>query len=800
MTERVQAADTAGLRKAFQSGKGGEGPYIYYPLDSGREEDKPERMAKLFAGYKRSGFRGVIPFSYKEYTYAPLSEAWYGLYDQVAAEAKTDALSLGYLDDTYIMRAYIAGLEDPASASCRILSCHEYACTENSLFKKKLKGDGIRMSVCAVNDDDLTILDLREFVKDGQLEWQVPAGNWNVNDFICESDPESNYVDLMDYAVSAEYLKNTFGVLEERLRNAGGAFDIFIYRNVLFAGKNRRMWHPDFNDRFREMFGFDPAPYYPVLFRDFAGKSGRYRALLMTCRSRMMTDGYLKAAAEFCRARDIFCTGYPAEGKATFGSWLFGDGQLLHRYASAPGISMPFAYLYGLNAVKVASGYADQSGADTVSADMFKYYKTLTKDIIYRETMNALVRGVNMTFVHLGEDRTREETDIVENDPGVFGSIFSKGDDLSDYATFVDRAQTVLRGGEHVAETAIVYPVHSLHSYVYLYQSERTEFEYPSTPENADYMELMNNFLNYVGMDSVFLHPDVIAEKAFSEDGVLYVPTERGVMKFRVLVMPSMTLVSVKALRVIRKFFEGGGKVIATDSLPGTASEPPALHMDVNQALRYVSPEDEEVLSHICALFGDSVADPHIIRAHYKNENEQGGMAYFFPANRTTVDGTDTVTADILLQAVRNFRLAPDVYIEKKPRVEFLGVVNQHLPDFLKIGIDRRLAQGCSMNCIHKKYAGSDIYFFTNTTGNDYHGHVLLRGRLVPEEWNPATGRFKKSVCETVRVSGEIYTRAALDLDASSCVFLVSPSVRTQRELIRDLTEGEDIPEYFPRP
>ena len=800
MTERVQAADTAGLRKAFQSGKGGEGPYIYYPLDSGRGEDKPERMAKLFAGYKRSGFRGVIPFSYKEYAYTPLSEEWYGLYDRVAEEARADALSLGYLDDTYIMRAYIAGLEDPASASCRILSCHEYACTENSLFKKKLTGDGIRMSVCAVNDDDLTVLDLREFVKDGRLEWQVPPGNWNVNDFICESDLESNYVDLMDYAVCAEYLKDTFGVLEERLREAGETFDVFIYRNVLFAGKNRRMWHPDFNERFLEMFGFDPAPYYPVLFRDFAGKSGRYRTLIMTCRSRMMTDGYLKAAAEFCRARDIFCTGYPAEGKATFASWLFGDGQLLHRYASAPGVSMPFAYLYGLNAVKVASGYADQSGADTVSADLFKYYKTLTKDIIYRETMNALVRGVNMTFVHLGEDRTREETDIVENDPGVFGSIFSKGDDLSDYAAFVNRAQTVLRGGEHVAETAIVYPVHSLHSYVYLYQSERTEFEYPSTPENADYMELMNNFLNYVGLDSVFLHPDVIAEKAFSEDGVLYVPTERGVMKFRVLVMPSMTLVSVKALRVIRKFFEGGGKVIATDSLPGTASEPPALHMDVNRALRYISPEDEEVLSHICALFGESVADPHIIRAHYKNENERGGTAYFFPANRTTVDGTDTVTADILLQAVRNFRLAPDVYIEKKPRVEFLGVVNQHLPDFLKIGIDRRLARGCSMNCIHKKYAGSDIYFFTNTTGNDYHGHVLLRGRLVPEEWNPATGRIKKSVCETVRAFGEIYTRAALDLDASSCVFLVSPSVRTQRELIRDMTEGEDIPEYFPRP
>ncbi len=799
MTERVQITDTAGLRKAFQSGKGGEGPFIYYPLDAGRNADKPERIAKLFAGYKRSGFRGVIPFSYKGYSYTPLSAEWRALYGQVAAEGRGNALSLGYLDDTYIMRAYIGGMEDPAAVCCRILCCYEYACTENSLFRKKLKNTGIRMSLCAVNDDDLTILDLREFVKDGVLEWQVPPGNWNVNEFTCESDPESNYVDLMDYAVSSDYLKNTFGALAENLGSDGVSFEVFVYRNVLFAGKNRRMWHPDFNDRFREMFGFDPAPYYPVLFRDFAGKSGRYRALIMTCRSRMMTDGYLKAAADLCRARGIFCTGFAAEGKATFGSWLFGDGQLLHRYASAPGISMPFAYLYGLNAVKVASGFADQTGADTVSADMFKYFKTLTKDIIYREAMNAFVRGVNMTFVHLGEDRTREETDIVENDSGVFGSIFSKGDDLADFASFVNRVQTVLRGGEHIAETGIVYPVHSLHSYVYLYQSERTDFEYPSTPENADYMELMNNFLNYVGKDAVFLHPDVLAERAFSEDGVLYVPGERGVLKFRVLVMPSMTLISLKTLRVIKKFFDEGGKIIATDNLPMAASEQPSLPMDVNKALRYESPEDEEVLTLIRALFGETVTDPHVIRSHYKNENDRGGVAYFIPANRTTIDGTDTVTADILLQATRNFRLPPDVYIEKKPRVEFLGVVNQHLPDFLKVGIDRRLARGCSMNCIHKRYAGSEIYFLTNTTGNDYRGHVLLRGRLAPEEWNPANGRIRKAVCETVRMSGEVFTRVSLELEASSCLFLVSPSGRTQRELIRDLTEGEELPEYFPR-
>ena len=85
----------------------------------------------------------------------------------------------------------------------------------------------------------------------------------------------------------------------------------------------------------------------------------------------------------------------------------------------------------------------------------------------------------------------------------------------------------LLRGGEHICDVAILYPIHSLHSVVFLYQAAGVqEFEYPVTPENADYMETMNSFLNYVGMDSTFVHPNIIRDRAFSEDGTLFVKQE----------------------------------------------------------------------------------------------------------------------------------------------------------------------------------------------------------------------------------------------------------------------------------
>ena len=790
------------LKKLFQNPKNAYKPYIYLPLDGKNELSTPEKLTKLINGYKKSGFGGIIPFSYKNYSVQPMSEEYYEIYRHINKEAKANALSVGYLDDTYLMREYIGRFGDARDAvGCNVLVKYEYACTEGQSLKRRLRSPDDLMALVAVNDDDLTILDLRSFIVDEDtLEWTVPDGNWNIEEYVCEPDPEYHYIDMMDYDICAEYLKRTFHELLERLGGMKGdcaPIDVFIYRNILYAGRNRRMWHRDFNKVFEEHFGIDPAPYYPLLFRDFGGYAKRYRSMLMACRAKMLVEGYLKAAADICRAHDVLCTGYPAEGKSVACSWLFGDGQMIHKYATAPGLSMPFAYLYGLNGIRVASGAADQFGTDTVTADLFKYFSLLNRDIIYRESMNAYVRGVNMVFAHLGEDRADEKQ---ETNDHVWGSIFTKGDDLADFAEFAARVQTLLRGGEHLSEAAILYPIHSLHSLVYLYQSDADMgFEYPSTPSNADYMELMNSFLNYVGIDTTFLHPDIVTERAFAENGTLYIPTDKNTMKYKVLVLPSMSIISVKALRVVKKFFDEGGKVISTDNLPTSAFECSRTFDDPNTAIRTESPEDIEVREIMMHIFGKEIADFRTYQRYYKNSNENGGMAYFLPSNRTSADHIESVSADMLFQAVGKFDFAPDVYIDKMPRREFFGILNYNLPDYMKIGLDKRLARACSMNYIHKKYAGCDIYYITNTTGNEYKGNILLRGRHVPEEWNPYNGKIRRIPVEYVTFRGELYTKAEMSIEASSCVFLVSQTGRPQKDIVRDQTGEEVIMEYFPK-
>ncbi len=803
MREIQRASDPVELKKWFQNEKQDFGPFMYIPITSANDMATEEKLKGLIQGYKKSGYSGVIPFAFGKSPVKPLSMEYYRICDVVCRYAKENGLMVGYLDDSYIMREYMT-TEEGASAHCSILCKTETACVTGDTMHKEMPKKGSLMSLMAVNDDTQELLDLRPYLTETDekwvLDWTVPEGNWNMELYTCEKDREAHTVDYMDYDICSAYLKTTFRFWLDRLgEGADELATLFIYRNIVYSGQNRRMWHKDFNKVFEEHFGFDPAPCYPLLFRDFGRFSKRYKNMMMVCRSHMFSDGYMKAAADICHAKGVFCTGFPAESKEIACSWMFGDGQQFHRYASAPGVSIPFAYLYGLNGIKVAAGAADAFGMEAVSADIFKYYSQLNRDIIYRETMNAYVRGVNMLYAHLGEDRVEGQSDFGEKG-SIWGSIFSKNDDLADFAHFTTRAQTLLRGGEHVCDVAIMYPIHSIHSSVFLYQSNSIRgFEYPVTPENADYMEIMNSFLNYVGVDSTFLSPYVLRDKAFTEDGTLFVKVEgREVpQKYRVLVMPSMTLISVKALRIIKKFYDEGGKIIATATLPTGAYECSLMETDMNTALKTVTPEDKEVQSIIRYIFGEDCQDNRIIKQYYKNENENGGQAYYFPSNKTSVDGTDSVSAHILYQAIEKFHLAPDVYIDGMPRVELGGLVNQHLPTFLKVGIGPRLAKGCSMNYIHKRYAGCDIYFITNTTGHDITRNILLRGRHQPEEWNPYTGKTKKLQGELVRFRGEIYTKLLLSLEASSCTFFVSPLPRTQKEVLRDITAEVEIPEYI---
>lgn len=789
--------DAGALRRAFSDPVRSFSPFIYLPVVNEGDDASAECADRVVSACQKDGYAGVIPYYPSEGTSRPFEDGSMRAMASIYSACASYSMMSAYFDDPLVMASYMAlHPQEAPQLQCRVLKNYEHECVAGETFTRALTQEGTLMSLAAVEIDTGEILDLRSCItEDNRIVWQVPDGNWILHRYVCERDPEAQQINLLDYDTCVTYFTDTCRPLLDSLDNdARSAVRMMICRNVQYGGKNRRMWSENFNDEFRRRFGFDPAPYYPCLFADLGPASLHYRALFMSCRAAMLTDGYMRAAADFCAARGMIATGFAIESKATACSWLFGDGQLLHKYSYAPGISMPFAYMYGLNGVKVAAGAADGFDRGLLSADMFRRYEALSEDTLYRESINVFSRGVNLSMVHVGQDREDALQTPFREQSGLMG-LFSHNRAAEDYTDFCARAQLLLRGGRHVCDIAVLYPIHSLHAQSYLYDFSQSGFEYPSTPEGADYMTDMNNLLTYSCVDAEFLHPDVLTDSCYSENGCLYRNTGEHGGRFYTVILPGTEMISVHALRMLAKFFDGGGRVIATGCLPRHAFE---MEEPIPCSGEEQAPFDDEVRALCEHIFGEDCVEQRSFREIYVNKNEQGGEAYFLPSTKTAADGTAVVPAPLLESVLNRLDYPPDVYFNDPPKIEYSGILSYNLPTFQKAGIGEKLTHSGYVGCLHKKNKLCDVYFLSNTTDGAYHNDILLRGRHQPEEWNPYKGRTRKIPHEYVRFSGELYTRIRPELDAGACTFIISPNPQTGRDALRAAEAEDALTEYIP--
>lgn len=817
--------DISDLKKHFISPKPENGPYIYIPVnlfDTLDIADFEDNISKLISGYKKNGFGGLIPYidsdineqgsvAEEDDIIEPDKELYINIFGTILKYAEKNSIKVAYMDQEIHMRRYLHELPEDISLHrrCHILQKYEFECIGGEEIKRTLYPDGELLSIVAVEADTLDTIDLREFItEDNEILWSVPNGNWSVHQYVCTPDLNSARVNLFSYDASLSYITSIFKDISDLHSEylSDGTLDMFIYNEVQFYGKNRRMWDSSFNSAFMKMFGIDPAPYYPALYMNAGKDAERLRAMFTSCRTKLLTDGYMKAVADFTSARRIFSTGCAFEPKSVACSWISGDNMMIHKYASSPGAALSHAYLYGLNSLKVASGAATGFDREIITGELFKKYRIYGDEILYRETMNAFTRGVNLLFTHLGKDSSMNH---YTTEPQAFlGFKFTVKDNLDEYCDYCARSQIILGGGRHICDIAIIYPIHYLMSQVFLYETADNRIDYPSTPEDADYMTLMNSILSYTGRDADLIHPDIIAEKCYAEDGVMHLKNETAFAQYKVVILPGMSMISLKCLRLLKKFFDEGGKIISTTRLPDKAFEfygsadipipntPAPLNQNkINAPDKETEDSSDEVKSIIRHIFGVDTDDKHTVKDYYVNRNENGGVAYFFHSTKTSSDGTGMVDGHKISEALKTFDISYDVELVGITRVEYTGILNHYLPVFEKIGIHDKLSHHGSVSYIHKKYAGCDIYYITNTTEAEYDNKVLLKGRLVPEEWNPHTGKIKKLPYEYVSYRSNIYTHVNIKLEVAAASVIISLPPKDTKETIKELVDTTQYPE-----
>ncbi len=755
-------------------------PIPFYHLDGCFAEDGELRadLDKNLSLYKKSGYGGLCPIpvsaelaykaTYPEYA----TSEYYSGYKALLDKAKDLGLKvIFYCDRDYPTGRAGGELEREFPESTALMLCRfEYECMEGQNVSRALHAeDGDKlMSLVAVEVDRRIVIDLREFVEDGKVVWTVPTGNWNIQEYVC-TKCNNGYVNFMSYDACMDYISLTYKRFADRFADyIGDVVNMTLFKDLQYQAPNRRMWDYSFNDVFKARYGFDPSPYYPALWEDIGEDTAHYKALFMDCRAHMFADGFFKAVGDFTRRNQLVSTGYTVESKE-----LSCDGFLWRRHGGAVGVDLAHSYMYGFNGLKVASSAAYNYDIDCVSCVLYEDYSVLDRRVLFCEAMNAFARGVNClipnTLWMSGRARIPHE---------VSHRNYRYAEYLPELLSYMTRCQTMLRGGRHIADIAMLYPIYSAHSKSYLHKSEVQGFEYFASPDNADYMTLINSIMSYSGRDLTLIHPDVMRERVSADDGMLYLNNSVNFEHFRVLIMPGMSVISIENLRTIKKFWDGGGKIIATVELPSKAIE--------------FSPEknyDDEVVEIITQIFGTSGAELESMHEMYENQNENGGAAYFLPSDMTGADGTYYVASKVIADLLDSLDVSYDVRITNMPTLDEKGLLNLPLPSFKGSGVAEALVKGGVFGYIHKKQNGCDVYFFANSSNADYNDDILLRGRHLPELWNPHNGKIKRADYEHVEYRGEVYTKIALSLPKEESVFVVSASEKESLGIFRDFTK-----------
>ncbi len=733
-------------------------------------------VAKNMALYKKSGYGGIAPIpvsergGHKGTTPAFGTDAYYDSYRALLDKAGELGMQVIYYDDRDFSSGCAGGEFSKTfpKSTAKMLKRYNMECMEGQKISRQLhtEDDAVLMSLVAVEVDTRCTTDLRPFITEGKIVWEVPHGNWNIEEYVCVN-AGNGFANFLNYDASMEYISMTYKRFFDRYAEyIGNVINMTFYDDMQYQAPNRRMWDERFNEVFAEKYGFDPAPYYPALWEDAGEDTAHYKALMMDCRAHMFADGFFKAVGDFAREHGLVCAGHVAEAKAAFGAWLYGDHFLCRKYNGAVGLDMVHAYMYGFNGLKLASSAAYNYDIETVTCEIYGNYQTLDKRILYCEAMNAFARGANYmiprTLWLSGHARIPHE---------VSHRNYKYKAEVPNLLDYMTRCQTLLRGGRHVCDIAVLYPIYSVHTQSFLYETERKGWEYSTASAKTDYTTLINSITAFSGRDVTVIHPEVMRERMSAENGVLYLNNAVNFEQFRVLFMPAMSMISLDNLRMIKKFWEGGGIVIATVELPTKAVE---FTPDTNS--------DAEVVAIIAEIFGTKGTTTESMNSRIEHHNENGGIAYFLPSEKTAADGAYLASSLVVDEVLDNLPVAYDVEMLNIPRLDDQGMLSLALPAYIGYGVADAMVKGGVFGCIHKRQEDCDVYFFANSTAADYDGRVLLRGEHKnPELWDPHTGKIGKAAYELVNWRGETYTKLELKLKSAESTFVISGPESEQR-------------------
>jgi len=699
-------------------------PMPFWHLNGNLNENEINRQ---MTDAHTAGFGGLTILPVHSTTPEYLSEGYFKSYKTILETARKKDMNIILYDDTDFPSGTAGGLieRDFPQFLRKTLVKTEYELANVSFWKCMLP-DGKLMAAVAMNMKTLERIDLTRFINNKLLSWQVPrGGDWRVMFFTCNYATfwkASMPIDALDTAAVSQFIKLTYDKYAQRFSEYfQNTIQLTFFDDVGFL-RREAVWTPNFNQKFKELNGFNPELYYPALWYNIGTETEAARVAFFNTRSELMAEGYPKMVGEWNKKHGLKSTGHPPGNYSIQPVDMSGDIFKFYRHTNMPLTDAIIRYGRGRDGFKMISSASTVYDRPLTATEIYGAFKEDSFDstMMYRTLMELFARGVNFVIPH-GMWYNPKKVGIP---PLVSPESNKLVAALPAYSNYVGRSCYLLQGGRNVADIALLYPIESLQA--------GYSFDAPENKVNAgewaykesDYQSISGLLSNEIRRDFTFVHPEYLETNQYSVvKDKLHLNNTTNFQDYNLIIIPGGKVISLETVQKIQQFYNAGGKVIATTLLPTKSAR---------------LGQDSLVVSIIKEIFGKDVYANAQLQT-----NTKGGKALFVP----------NPNKEHLRAAIDTFSPNADViFTSDMEIISELGVFSYS----------------------HKIKDEKDIYFFANSSNDTIKTEVLLRDKHNLEEWNADNGLVKiLEKVKYIKKNGQTYTQLSLQLNPVSSIFWV---------------------------
>jgi hypothetical protein len=583
---------------------------------------------------------------------------------------------------------------------------------------------GVLMGCVAMNNGDHgQLTDITANASGSQLSWSVPSGSWKIMIFTT-----SKWGDIVDY-LSADAVRTWIGLTYQKFYDAmpdhfgttiKSTFSDDVCYIVGAGGWNGQdmnfpvAWTNDFNTKFQVRYGFSPVKYYPAMWYDIGANTAAARNMLFGFRDDLFARNFGGTIGAWCAAHNIEASGHYGCTGWTDGWLATADPIKFFKYFQRSGTE---GWRGMMASYKFPASAAFLYDKPLCVNQNYALVEDFTKNDLYQMAMESFVRGVNYQYcdgVFYNFSDAFYPPELSWRDP-------QNGPLMPEYNKWVGRCQMLLQGGRHVADIALLFPIAGYLGSVYFGNINTT----------SDYAQVADQLTNVSRRDFTFMHPEVLDSNCTVDpvNHTINLNNRVNYERYRVFIIPSggtSGAINVSTMRTAKQFYDNGGVVIATSSLPFRSAE---------------LGQDTAIVNIATAMFGLDPKNPGV--TYTKNTNANGGKAYWIQNINESISGIDRLT----------------------------WVLDDALPVW-DVKIDESLTTPGPFSYIHKVLDGGDYYFFANSGTSAIATTVKLKGKLTPRIMDPHTGSITDAQFQNTIEAGQDVTVVTLKVNAVQSTFI----------------------------